>query len=633
MTRKTFQVHRYNNLQRLAFLLAAVLGWQATTALAQTAPALPGSDWEGYNNSLDGQRYSLLDQINTGNAANLIEVCRARVAARGSLQSGLIVVGDSMFVTTATETFAIDPVTCAIKWQHSYHRSQQPGLSVNRGPAYLNGRVFRGTDDGRLVAIDAATGAEAWTSVVGDASIGEYISGAPLAWNGLVIVGLSGGEFGIRGRIIAYDALTGREVWRFNTIPMGKDVGADTWGDRKWAPHGGGATWSAFTLDPVTAELFAPIGNPVPDFAPGDRRGANLFTDSALVLDARTGALRWWYQLLANDDHDYDLAAAPLLFRNSQHEEMMAAAGKDGLLHIVDRASHQARFKVPVTTVDPVHKAITTEGVRVCPGPAGGVLWNGPAIDPRRMTIFVGAVDLCVALKSVPGSKYVPRGLNMGGGGVVPQRFGAADGNTTGELPTGWVTAVDANTGAVRWKYHADTPVIGGVTPTAGGVVFTGDNAGNFLVFDSESGKVLLKTATGGALAGGVVTYARAGKQYVAFTSGNVSPTAFGAVGRPSVVVMALPAVASAATRSAAPDPARGKQVYIQACLGCHGPEGDKVAGRDLKSVKSRMSAQQLTAFLPNPLAPMPRVFPEPRTAEDERDLHDVVAFLTGWTP
>ncbi len=235
-------MHRYNNLKRLALLLAGVLGWQATTAWAQTAPALPGSDWEGYNNSLDGQRYSLLDQINTGNAANLVEVCRARVAARGSLQSGLIVVGDSMFVTTATETFAIDPVTCAIKWQHSYHRGQQPGLSVNRGPAYLNGRVFRGTDDGRLVAIDAATGAEAWTSVVGDASIGEYISGAPLAWNGLVIVGLSGGEFGIRGRIIAYDALTGREVWRFNTIPMGKDVGADTWGDGKWAPHGGGAT-------------------------------------------------------------------------------------------------------------------------------------------------------------------------------------------------------------------------------------------------------------------------------------------------------------------------------------------------------------------------------------------------------
>ena len=626
-------MHRNYPFKRLALVLAGLVGWHATVTSAQTASVLPGSNWEGYNNSLDGQRYSLLDQINATNAGNLVEVCRARVAARGSLQSGLIVVGDSMFVTTPTETFAIDPVTCAIKWQHTYHRSQQPGLSVNRGPAYLNGRVFRGTDDGRLVALDAATGAEAWISVVGDASIGEYISGAPLAWNGLVVAGLSGGEFGIRGRIVAYDALTGREVWRFNTIPMGKEVGADTWGDGKWAAHGGGATWSAFTLDPVTAELFAPIGNPVPDFAPGDRRGANLFTDSALVLDARTGALRWWYQLQTNDDHDHDLAAAPLLFRNSKHEEMMAAAGKDGLLHIVDRATHQALFKVPITTVDPVRKVVTPEGVKVCPGPAGGVLWNGPAIDPRHMTIFVGAVDLCIALKSVPGSKYVPKGLNMGGGAVVPQRFGAADASAMGEAPTGWVTAVDANTGTVRWKYHADSPVIGGVTPTAGGVVLTGDNAGNFLVFESESGKVLLKQPTGGALAGGVVTYARAGNQYVAFTSGNVSPTAFGAVGRPSVVVMALPTVATAATSPAAADPSRGKLVYLQTCQGCHGPEGDKVAGVDLKSVKSRLNAQQVTAFLLKPVAPMPKVFPDPRTPEDERDLRDVVAFVTGWTP
>jgi alcohol dehydrogenase (cytochrome c) len=624
-------MHRISRFVRFRVLLLGSLAALplASAAAADSVPTLPGSDWEGYNNTLDGQRYSLLDQINPANAANLIEVCRARIAARGSLQSGLVVIGDSVFVTTPTETLAIDPVNCAIKWQHTYHRSQQPGLSVNRGPAYLNGRVFRGTDDGRLVALDAATGAELWTSVVGDPTIGEYISGAPLAWNGLVIVGLSGGEFGIRGRILAYDALTGREVWRFNTIPLDKEVGADTWGDRRWAPHGGGATWSAFTLDPITAELFAPIGNPVPDFAPGDRRGANLFTDSALVLDARTGALRWWYQLQANDDHDHDLAAAPMLFRNSQHEEMMAAAGKDGLLHIVDRASHQARFKVPVTTVDPVRKVVTPEGVKVCPGPAGGVLWNGPAIDPRRMTIFVGAVDLCVILKSVPGTKYVPRALNMGGGAAGPARFGEAV--PTGDLPSGWVTAVNADTGAVRWKYHADTPVIGGVTPTAGGVVMTGDNAGNFLVFDSDSGKLLLKRPTGGALAGGVVTYARGGRQYVAFTSGNVSPTAFGAVGRPSLVIMALPAAAPKSGTSNEADPARGKQIYIQTCLGCHGPEGDKIAGLSLKSVGSRMNAQQISAFILNPVAPMPKLFPEPRTAEDERDLRDVAAYVASW--
>jgi alcohol dehydrogenase (cytochrome c) len=605
----------------IVVLLMALVVQRVCAAPADALPAPAGADWEGYNKSFDGQRFSPLSEINAANATNLVEVCRARVAARGSLQSGLIVVGDSMFFTTATETFAIDPVTCRVKWQHSYHRSQEPGLSVNRGPAYMSGRVFRGTDDARLVALDATTGAELWTSVLGDASIGEYISAAPVAWNGLVIVGTSGGEFGIRGRIMAFDAISGREVWRFNTIPVGKDVGAESWGDSKWPLHGGGASWSTITIDPITAELFAPIGNPVPDFAPGDRRGADLFTDSALVLDARTGALRWWYQLESNDDHDHDLAAAPLLFRNRRHEDMMAAAGKDGLLHIVDRASHKALFKTPITTVDPVRKVVSTAGVRVCPGPAGGVLWNGPAIDPQRMTLFVGAVDLCMILKSVPGSSYTPRGLNFGGG-TAP----------SGDMPSGWVTAVDANTGEVRWKYHSATPVIGGVTATAGGIVLTGDNAGNFLVFDSDSGKVLLQHPTGGALAGGVVTYSRGGRQYVAFTSGNVSPTAFGSIGRPSIVIMALPIAAGVSVSSAA-DPTRGKQIYAQTCAACHGPDGNKVSGMDLRTVRTRLDVAQLTAFILNPAPPMPKVFPDPRTTEDDRDLRDVTSFVEQWTP
>ena len=592
----------------------------ATLSWAEPDPSPPGSDWEGYNKSLEGQRYSLLDQINASNAASLVEVCRVPVAARGSLQSGLVVIGDTMFVTTPTDTFALDPVTCRIKWQHTYRRAANPGLSVNRGVAYLSGRVFRGTDDGRLLALDAATGHELWTNVVGDATIGEYVAAAPVAWNGLVIAGISGGEFGIRGRILAYDAQNGREIWRFNTIPLGKDAGAETWGNSKWAEHGGGATWSTITIDPVTAELFAPIGNPVPDFAPMDRPGTNLYTNSVLVLDARTGQLRWWYQLQAADDHDHDLAAAPILFRNLRNENMLAAAGKDGLLHIVDRTSHQARFKVPVTTVDVERKKVTTEGVRVCPGAAGGVLWNGPALDPKRMTLFVGSNDMCMFVKAMPGTSYTARGLHLGGtGGPTPEK------------PSGWVTAVDINTGAVRWKYHAETPVLGGVTSTAGDIVMTGDNAGNFLIFASESGTLLRKENTGGAVAGGVVTYMRGGKQYVALTSGNVSPASFGSVGRPSVVVLSLPGSASAPAAATTPDAARGKQLYAQLCAGCHGPEGERVAGKDLKSLKSRMNATQLTRFIVSPTGTMPKIFPDPRTSDDERDIRDVAAYVVTW--
>jgi alcohol dehydrogenase (cytochrome c) len=603
-----------------AGLLAGCFACSAVGAGAVAEPALTGADWEGYNNTLDGQRYSLLDQINASNAASLTEVCRVQVAARGSLQAGPVVVGDKLFITTATDTLAIDPVTCRVKWRHVYQRSQPPGLTVNRGAAYASGRVFRGTDDGRLIALNATTGEELWTSVVGDPGVGEYLIAAPVVWNGLVITGISGGEFGIRGRILAYDVQSGREVWRFDTIPLGQEAGADSWGSSKWAPHGGGGTWSTFAVDPTSAEVFVPVGNPVPDFAPADRPGSDLFTNSVVVLDARTGKLRWWYQLQPNDDHDHDLGAAPMLFRNSHFENMVAAAGKDGLLHIVDRDSHQLRFKVPVTTVDAVRKKATLAGVTVCPGAAGGVEWNGPAFDPRRMTIFVGAVDLCMILKTAPGGSFVPRGLNFGGS-VVP----------SGAAPTGWLTAVNADTGAVRWKYQSPTPIIGGVTPTAGGIVMTGDNAGNFLVFDSASGKPLLKVATGGSIAGGVVTYSRVGRQYIAFTSGNVSPTAFGAVGRPSIVIMALPESASQPVLATTADARHGQQIYTQTCGVCHGQEGDRVAGKDLKSVKSRMTAEQLATLIKNPAPRMPQIFPEPRTPEDERDLRDVVAYVEAW--
>jgi alcohol dehydrogenase (cytochrome c) len=359
----------------------------------------------------------------------------------------------------------------------------------------------------------------------------------------------------------------------------------------------------------------------VPDFAPQDRPGSNLFTDSALVLDGRTGQLRWWYQLQANDDHDHDLAAAPMLFRNSKHQEMMAAAGKDGLLHIVNRASHQAQFKVPVTTVDSVRKSVTDQPVRVCPGPAGGVLWNGPACDPRRMTIFVGADDLCLTLKTATNSVYVPRGLNLGGTSVPGQ-----------EKPSGWLTAVNADSGQVRWKYHADTPVFSGVPPTAGGIVLAGDNAGDLLVFASDDGKLVLKKPIGGALAGGIVTYAQQGKQYIALTSGNVSPASFGAVGRPTLVVLSLPAkTAAAPTASTTADAAHGQSVYTQVCSGCHGPDGNRVAGKDLKALSPQLSTDALAAYIRNPTGQMPKVFPEPQTAQDERDVRDVAAFLSTW--
>lgn len=591
-----------------------------------SAEAPPGSDWAYYNKTLDGQRYSPLTQINVRNASTLVEVCRLKVSDQGSFQAGLIIVGDTLFATQANDTIALDAATCAVKWRHHYRRSQPGVLPVNRGVAYSNGRLFRGTDDARLIALDAQTGAELWTDVVGDSRLGEWISGAPVAFNGLVIAGTVAGEFGIRGRVIAFDALSGREVWHFYTIPIHEEVGADTWINTKWNLHGGGGTWSTFTIDPSSDEIFVPVGNPAPDFTPADRPGRNLFSNSVVALDVLTGKVKWWYQTKTNDAQDHDLAAAPVLYRDSHNQDRVAVAGKDGYLHIVDRVTHQLVAKVAVTTVDAIQKAPSTRGVRMCPGPAGGVEWNGPGFDPTHQLLFVGAVDYCAIFTSEPGSTFTAGALNYGGTWTP-----------TSDVATGWITAVDAGSGKVKWQYHAESPVVGGITPTAGGVLLGGDNAGNFLVFNSVSGEILKKVATGGSVSGGVITYLQKGIQYIAFTSGNISRTIFGAAGRPSIIIMALPAAATASITNSrrVPDAAHGQQVFYAMCAGCHGPDGKNVVydGGDLTTVKQRMSLEQIVAWIRNPKPPMPKAFPEPLQESEEADLKDVATFVHDLAP
>ena len=604
--------------RRVLELLIFALGSVLTGAPFGEAAATTGGEWEAYNKTLDGQRYSQLAEIDAANSGTLTETCRAEIARRGAFEAGLVVIAGTMYATTDTETIALDPVTCALKWRQEYLREYDPIVAVNRGVAYLNGRVFRGTDDGGLIALDAQTGRQMWRNIVGDPRLGESLTGAPIAWNGLVIVGTAASDFGIRGRIIAYDASSGREVWSFHTVPLGKERGADTWKDSNWAKHGGGGSWSSFAIDPTNGELFVPIGNPVPMFAPGDRRGANLFTDSVVVLDGKTGKLKWWYQLDPSDGLDHDLGAAPMLFRTSRNKEMVAAAGKDGYLYIIDRDSHRLQTKTAVTTVDPKPVVPTPAGVKVCPGLLGGVEWNGPAFDPKRMTIFVGAVDYCSIVKGVPGSKWEPGGLAFGGSWTP----------VVDPPPTGWVTAIDANTGKVRWKLHTDAPVLSAITATAGGIVLAGDNAGNFYILNSDNGSVIKKIQTGGALAGGVVTYEQNNRQYIGFTTGNVSKSVFGAVGHPSIVVMTTHATSKvAAANDAAPDPRRGAVLY-RSCMPCHGPDGKNIGGFDLSAIHSRMNTDQLRAWIKNPAPPMPHVFPEPLDEQDERDVRDIAAYL-----
>jgi alcohol dehydrogenase (cytochrome c) len=586
------------------------------------APVPPtGSEWPSYNLSVDGQRYSLLDQIDTGNAGQLAEVCRYKVDDTGSFQAGLVVIDDVMYGTTATDTFALDPTNCELIWRVHHRRARPAPFAVNRGVGYYAGRLFRGTDDGRFLALDARTGQELWSNTIGDPGAGELATGSPLVWNGLVITGTAVSEFGVRGRVMAYDAATGREVWRFNTVPAPGEPNSDTWRDTVWNDigGGGGGTWSHFALDPTTGELFIPVGNPIPDFVPAERPGDNLYTNSVLVLDVFTGKLRWWYQLAPADGLDHDLASAPALYRTARGMRM-AAGGKDGYLHIVDRRSHELIAKTAVTSVTEPVAVPTPEGIEACPGPAGGVEWNGPAYDPAHNLLFVGALDYCALFQSTPGTKPEIGGYNMGG-------------TWTGlGTPRGWIHAVNADTGEIAWRYHADHPVIGAITPTAGGIVMGGDNAGKFIVFEAASGKVLKEIDTGGSLSGGVITYAVGGRQYVAVTSGNVSRSLFGAAGKPTVVVMALPEGAVASGHApGVPNAKRGKALYYTTCAVCHGLDGNDWNNVDLKAVKRKMDFEALTAFILNPRAPMPKVFAEPLSAADELRLKDIATFIMQW--
>jgi alcohol dehydrogenase (cytochrome c) len=256
----------------------------------------------------------------------------------------------------------------------------------------------------------------------------------------------------------------------------------------------------------------------------------------------------------------------------------------------------------------------------VCPGAGGGTLWNGPAFDPMLKTIYTGAVDMCGIMARAPGQTYAT-GKMLFGGTWQPVL----------EPATGWITAVDADTGKVRWKYHTDAPVLGALTPTAGGIVMAGDNAGNFLVLDSASGKLLKKIETQGSISGGIVTYLIGGRQYVALDSGNISRTGFGANGRPSILILQADPPREAAAPTAASTTAnveRGLRVYQHSCLGCHATDGTGIRDFSLKNIKKRMTAEQLIAWIRNPRAPMPKVFPEPLDDDDARDLRDLAAYL-----
>jgi alcohol dehydrogenase (cytochrome c) len=514
----------------------------AGAAPANTGPsqavlnaAAQSTDWLFHTHDYQGTRFSPLNQINTTTAARLRPACIFQVGERDNFQTGPVVYDGTMYLTTMTSTIALDAATCRVKWRHTWQLREDSSFSRNRGVGIKDGRIVRGTPDGYLLALNAETGAMLWARQIAKPAEGETFSMAPLLFDDLVLIGPAVSENNVQGWVGAFRITDGSPVWRFNTVPRPGEPGSETWQAEKDIPVGGGGVWTAFALDTGTGDLHIAVTNPSPDLPVHLRKGSNLYTNSIVVVDVRTGKLRWYRQLVPNDSHDWDLTHATPLFTasiNGTMRRLVATSGKDGMLRVLDRETHGLVYEVPVTTRENAEKPVTTTPIHVCPGVVGGLEWNGPAYNAGTNLLYTPAVDWCTTFTAFDEVRHIPGKMYMGG---------KADRDPL-EKGQGWLTAVDASTGAVKWKYRSPRPMVAAVTTTGGNLVLTGELTGDFLVLDARSGDVLYRFNTGGPIGGGVVTYAAGGQQYIAVTSGTPSNMWVDRnAGSPTIVVFGLP--------------------------------------------------------------------------------------------
>lgn len=505
----------------------------ATPPADQTSEAA-GEDWPSYNKTLTSNRFSGLNEINRTNVGTLKVLCTYDTGQFTGFTSGLLEVDGALIGVTEYDIFSLDPTNCKQNWR--VHEDYAPATpqGVNRGAAYMDGALFRGTQDGRVLAYDSKTGKRLWESLIADPKKGETVPAAPIAWQGLVFAGNAGGDIkGVKGRMYALDAKTGKIVWEFYLVPRSpgdpvrgpegtSPLDASTWHNTPGSPITGGGTWTSFTLDPATGLLYVPGGNPAPDFATGPREGSNLYSGSVVILDARTGAYKGHEKIVPLDWHDWDVSSAPAIIETAGGKKILSVAPKDGHLYGFDLATGAKLYRVPVTRVENADQTFSTDSaVHFCPGSVGGAEWNGPAYDPETNLIMVGEVEWCTTV-----TLQTPAQIEKTASG---QPWSAeASGNpfnTWGKQDpfgrwAGWLYASDADTGAWKWRVKTNYPIQSGVTPTAGGLVFFGDMGGNFYAVDATNGRKLWGEKIGGAVGGGVITYRAGGAEKIAVATG-----------------------------------------------------------------------------------------------------------------
>ena len=490
------------------------------------------TDWPSYNGQTNGSRYSPLAQITASNVSRTVPKWIFSLPNTPRLQVTPVVVNGVMYVTSANECYALDAGAGREIWH--YKRPRTKGLvgnaagGINRGVAVGGDRVFMVTDHAHLIALNRFTGALIWETEMADWHQNYNATGAPLVAGNFVVTGTSGGDEGVRGFVAAYDQASGKEIWRFWTVPRPGEPKAETW-QGKGIEHPGATTWLTGTYDPELDTVYWPTGNPSPDLIGDDRGGDNLYSDSIVALNAKTGALKWHFQFTPHDVWDYDAQETPALIDatwQNRPRKLLVQANRNGYFYVLDRTDGRfllgkqyAKNVTWASGLTPEGRPIVVpnmepslEGKRVCPSLEGSSNWYSTSFNPATGLYYVQTNDKCGIFTKTPMEWEAGKGF-MGGS------FKQAPDEPAQRI----LRAIDIQTGKTVWELGQSGAVDswGGTLSTAGGIVIFGEDSGSLMAADAATGKPLWSFQTSQLWKASPMTYMFDNKQYVAVASGS----------------------------------------------------------------------------------------------------------------
>ena len=538
--------HRMLIALGLSLFVSTVSGAQVTEERLLNA-AQESHNWLTYSGGYSSIRHSGLDQIDPSNVGDLGLAWIFQAQSLENFTATPLVVDGVMYVTQApNDVVAIDAKTGRVFWVYEYIPSPdaRPCCGrVNRGLAILGETLFMATIDAQLLAIDAVNGRPIWKTAVADPAKGYAMTLAPLVVKDTVIVGVAGGEYGVRGYIAAYAAATGDEVWRFYTIPGPGEPGHETWEGDSWQ-YGGAPVWLTGSYDPELNLTYWGVGNPGPDWNPEQRRGDNLYSDCVVALDADTGELKWYFQFTPNDAYDYDAVQIPVLVDLETDDggvlKVMFWANRNGFFYALDRATGRFLTGRPYVEVnwaeglDDSGRPVQTPqppGAITYPGVQGGTNWYSPSYSPSTGLFYLSVWENygSVFAPSSDADEYREGQLFLGGrpmspipGAATPPAIRRGHINEWTEATgTGAVVALDPRTGERKWKFEMTDVTTSGILTTASDLLFTGGREGYFYAFDARDGELLWKATLGGTIHNAPISYQVGDTQYVAVAAGN----------------------------------------------------------------------------------------------------------------